>query len=184
MSIHDFFEGVIFEQLVKTKQQASSNSGTGQKNARKVEIIEAKDFFTYLQARGVRKSSEPHVPLQKILQLDPNYPDLILVKRLSKALDEIAKNEELMEGILAAAADNNDGMDGQLQPAPIDEEDEEEGGNGHTGRLKTIGEEEDQKGLGTQPTVKQLHEEQEENEDEYDENPNNNDDEDDGDEYI
>ena len=89
-----------------------------------------------------------------------------------------------MEGILAAAADNNDGMDGQLQPAPIDEEDEEEGGNGHTGRLKTIGEEEDQKGLGTQPTVKQLHEEQEENEDEYDENPNNNDDEDDGDEYI
>ena len=159
MSIHDFFEGVIFEQLVKTKQQASSNSGTGQKNARKVEIIEAKDFFTYLQARGVRKSSEPHVPLQKILQLDPNYPDLILVKRLSKALDEIAKNEELMEGILAAAADNNDGMDGQLQPAPIDEEDEEEGGNGHTGRLKTIGEEEDQKGLGTQPTVKQLHEE-------------------------
>ena len=147
MSIHDFFEGVIFEQLVKTKQQQAS--GTGQKNARKVEIIEAKDFFTYLQARGVRKSSEPHVPLQKILQLDPNYPDLILVKRLSKALDEIAKNEELMEGILAAAADNNEGMDGQQQPAPIDEEDEEDGGNGHTGRLKTIGEEEDQKGLGT-----------------------------------
>jgi hypothetical protein len=46
------------------------------------------------------------------LQLDPNYPDLILVKRLSKALDEIAKNEELMEGILAAAADNDGGMDG------------------------------------------------------------------------
>jgi len=30
------------------------------------------------------------------------------VKRLSKALDEIAKNEELMEGILAAAAENNE----------------------------------------------------------------------------
>lgn len=107
----------------------------------------------------MRKSSEPHVPLQKILQLDPNYPDLILVKRLSKALDEIAKNEELMEGILAAAADTNEGMDGQQQPAAIDEEDEEDGGNGQTGRLKTIGEEEDQKGLGTQPTVKQLHDE-------------------------
>ena len=126
----------------------------------------------------------PRWQTAKILQLDPNYPDLILVKRLSKALDEIAKNEELMEGILAAAADNDGGMDGHQQPAPIDEEDEEDGGNGHTGRLKTIGEEEDQKGLGTQPTVKQLHEEQEENEDEYDENPNNNDDEDDGDEYI
>jgi hypothetical protein len=44
MSIHDFFEGVIFEQLVKTKQQQENSS----KNARKVEIIEAKDFFTYL----------------------------------------------------------------------------------------------------------------------------------------
>lgn len=64
-------------------------------------------------------------------------------------MDEIAKNEELMEGILAAAADNNEGMEGQQQPAAIDEEDEEDGGNGHTGRLKTIGEEEDQKGLGT-----------------------------------
>ncbi len=59
MSIHDFFEGVIFEQLVKTKQQQENSS----KNARKVEIIEAKDFFTYLQARGVRKSAEPHIPL-------------------------------------------------------------------------------------------------------------------------
>jgi hypothetical protein len=35
--------------------------------------------------------------------LDPNYPELILVKRLSKAIDEIAKNEEIMQGIMAAA---------------------------------------------------------------------------------
>jgi hypothetical protein len=38
-----------------------------------------------------------------VLQLDPNYPELILVKRLSKAIDEIAKNEEIMHGIMAAA---------------------------------------------------------------------------------
>jgi len=62
------------------------------------------------------------------LQLDPNYPDLILVKRLTKAIDEISKNEELMEGILAAAAAEDDnGADG--------------GGGGE--RLKTIGEEQD-----------------------------------------
>jgi hypothetical protein len=65
-----------------------------------------------LQARGVRKSAQPHQPLQKLLQLDPNYPDLILVKRLSKALDEISKNEELMEGIMAAAGENEDGAVG------------------------------------------------------------------------
>lgn len=64
-----------------------------------------------------------------MLQLDPNYPDLILVKRLAKAIDEIAKNEELMEGIMAAAA---------------------EGGEGE--RLNTIGEEE----AVTQQTQKAL----------------------------
>lgn len=61
--------------------------------------------------------------------MDPNYPDLILVKRLAKAIDEIAKNEELMEGIMAAAA---------------------EGGEGE--RLNTIGEEE----AVTQQTQKAL----------------------------
>jgi hypothetical protein len=127
VSLHEFFEGVIYEQLVKTKQQQN-----GKNAARKVEIIEAKDFFEYLQARGVRKSAQPHAELQRLLQLDPNYPSLILVKRLSKAIDEIAKNEELMEGILAAAAEG-----------------EEEGD-----RLVTIGEEEGN--LGTQQTHKQL----------------------------
>ena len=69
-----------------------------------------------------------------MLQLDPNYPELILVKRLSKAIDEIAKNDELMEGILAAAAEGN--------------EEAEEGG-----RLVTIGEEDD-KNTATQQTHK------------------------------
>jgi hypothetical protein len=54
-SLHDFFEGVMFEQLVKTKQ--------GKTGQRKVELINSKDFFNYLQERGVRKSSKPHPPL-------------------------------------------------------------------------------------------------------------------------
>jgi len=57
VSLNDFFDGVIVEQPVKTKQ-TSSKSGV-----RKVEIIEAKDFFEYLQARGVRKSAKPHLDL-------------------------------------------------------------------------------------------------------------------------
>jgi hypothetical protein len=114
VSLQEFFEGVIFEQLVKTK------AGKAGASARKVEIIDSKDFFDYLQARGVRKSAAPHPPLKRILQLDPNYPELILVKKLAKAIDEIAKNEELMEGIMAAAEDE--------------------------GRLVTIGEEDDKQG--------------------------------------
>lgn len=106
MSLHEFFDGVIYEQLVKTKQAATQNKNAP---ARKVEIIEAKDFFEYLQMRGVRKSSQPHLDLQRVLQLDPNYPDLILVKRLSKAIDEVAKNEEIMQGIMAAAQEGAGG---------------------------------------------------------------------------
>lgn len=60
-----------------------------------------------LQARGVRKSAKPHETLQKFLQLDPNYPNLIMLKKLAKVLDEMAKNDELMAGIMAAA----NGMD-------------------------------------------------------------------------
>lgn len=51
----------------------------------------------------MRKSANAHENLQKFLQLDPNYPHLIMIKKVAKALDEMAKNEELMEGILAAA---------------------------------------------------------------------------------
>ena len=60
MSLHEFFDGVIYEQMVKTKQATNKNKDAP---ARKVEIIEAKDFFEYLQMRGVRKSSSPHQDL-------------------------------------------------------------------------------------------------------------------------
>ncbi len=78
--------------------------------------------------RGVRKSSAPHPELQRVLQLDPNYPDLILVKRLSKAIDEIAKNEEIMQGIMAAAQEGNgdDASKAKMKDAEAVKEAEEE----------------------------------------------------------
>ncbi len=67
--------------------------------------------------------------MQKFLQLDPNYPHLIMIKKVAKALDEMAKNEELMEGILAAAvgADEMDD-DGRVGGGEIEHpgDDEEE----------------------------------------------------------
>ena len=53
--------------------------------------------------------------LQRVLQLDPNYPDLILVKRLSKAIDEIAKNEEIMQGIMSAAQETDDAQKAKMK---------------------------------------------------------------------
>ena len=62
-----------------------------------------------LQKRGVRKKNTDHENLSRFLQLDPNYPNLVMLKKVAKALDEMAKNEELMAGLLEAAADEQDG---------------------------------------------------------------------------
>jgi hypothetical protein len=64
-----------------------------------------------LQKRGVRKKNTDHENLSKFLQLDPNYPNLVMLKKVAKALDEMAKNEELMAGLLEAAADDVEGGD-------------------------------------------------------------------------
>jgi hypothetical protein len=113
-----------------------------------VEIIAAKDFFELLQRRGVRKNPAAHENLQKFLQLDPNYPHLIMIKKVAKALDEMAKNEELMEGILAAAVGEGDegGVGGgEIEQPDGDEEAEFERAQNEGGeRLGTIGEDGDE----------------------------------------
>lgn len=65
-----------------------------------------------LQNRGVRKKADEHENLKTFLALDPNYPHLLMLKKVAKALDEMAKNEELMSGILAAAEDDLEGEEG------------------------------------------------------------------------
>jgi hypothetical protein len=56
-----------------------------------------------LQKRGVRKSEKEHESLTKFLQLDPNYPNLLMFKKIDKTINEMYNNEELMAGIFAAA---------------------------------------------------------------------------------
>ena len=63
--------------------------------------MDSKDFFDILQARGVRKKNNDIDNLKQFLQIDPNYPNLFMVKKLAKALDEMTKNEELMNQLLA-----------------------------------------------------------------------------------
>lgn len=53
----------------------------------------------------MRKKDNELEILKNFLQLDPNYPQLLMLKKIAKALDEMAKNEELMGEILAAAGD-------------------------------------------------------------------------------
>lgn len=85
VSLYDFFDGAIYEQLVNTKTKQN-----------KVEIIDSKDFFELLQARGIRKNKTEVESLKKFLSIDKTYPNLLMIKKLAKALDEMTKNEELM----------------------------------------------------------------------------------------
>ncbi len=103
VSLYDFFEGAIYEQLVKTKTKQNV-----------IEIINGTDFFTFLHQRGVRKKDNVHDNLSKFLSLDPNYPNLLMVKKVAKTLDEMAKNEELMSGIMAAAEEADEGEEQRL----------------------------------------------------------------------
>ena len=79
--------------------------------------------------------------------MDPNYPHLIMVKKIARALDEMAKNEELMEGILAAAMGD---MDYAAGDEPNGNRGDRVGGGalelpeGENERLGTIGEDGDE----------------------------------------
>lgn len=104
----------------------------------------------------MRKKATAHDNLQKFLQLDPNYPHLIMVKKIARALDEMAKNEDLMEGILAAAmgdmdyaddgnADGGRQGDGRIGGGEIEQPGDDEGGREQDNeRLGTIGEDGDE----------------------------------------
>jgi len=118
VSLYDFFDGAVYDQPVKTKTKQNS-----------VEIINENNFYLILKERGVRKKDTPHDNLSKFLQLDANYPGLLMLKKIAKTLDEMANNEELMQNIISAAEENMGG-----------EEDE---------RLNTIGEDEEDRQFDT-----------------------------------
>lgn len=112
VSIYDFFDGQIYEQRVKTKTKENV-----------IEIINSQVFFDTLAEKGVRKKNTAHENLQKFLSLDPNYPELMMLKKIAKAMDEMAKSEELMSGIVAAAQEAEQDRLGTIG---------EEGGDGQT----------------------------------------------------
>lgn len=138
-----------------------------------VEIINSKEFFEILQARGVRKSEKEHENLKVFLALDANYPHMVMLKKVAKALDEMAKNEELMAGILAAAEEDIAAAEGQIDEYGDDDQQQDVGEK----RLITIGEdgeEENQKfDTNNRPKGKAN---QNDNYDEYNEDDNDDDD--------
>lgn len=84
MHPREFFGPAVYKQLVKTKQRENH-----------VDIIQTKDFYLRLKLGGLRKSVKENDSLNKFLCLDSKYTNLMQVKKVVKALEEVAQGEQL-----------------------------------------------------------------------------------------
>lgn len=80
----EFFGPAIYKQLVKTKKREN-----------KVDIMQTKDFYLRLKIAGIRKTVKENENLNTFISLDSKFPNLIHVKKMVKALEEIAQSEQL-----------------------------------------------------------------------------------------
>ena len=81
----------IREQAVKTKSKHNI-----------VEIIDSDIFFQLLKECGLIKNidDETKDSLEKFICLDPQYQDLIMVRKVVKASEELLKNENIITQII------------------------------------------------------------------------------------
>mmetsp|Transcript_10160 Transcript_10160/g.10128 ORF Transcript_10160/g.10128 Transcript_10160/m.10128 type:complete len:80 (+) Transcript_10160:3383-3622(+) len=79
MHPREFFGPAIYKQLVKTKKRENY-----------VDIIQTKDFYLRLKLAGIRKTVKEIDNLNYFLGLDSQYTNLMHVKKVVKALEEVA----------------------------------------------------------------------------------------------
>lgn len=115
MSLFTLYDGKIYDQLVKTKTKESV-----------VEIISSNDFFGIIKSGIVSEAYLSTVDdtkqlleegdsyqtvqedLQNLLCLDQNYKDLLLIKKVTKFIDELTMREDLREQALRVLPDDID----------------------------------------------------------------------------
>jgi hypothetical protein len=85
MHPREFYGPAIYRQMIKCKVKSSESHP--------VDILHAKDFYQRMKAAGVRKTAKEDDNLNKFLQLDTKFPHLMQMKRVVKALEEIAQVE-------------------------------------------------------------------------------------------
>ena len=88
MTTQDFFEEVVFEQLVKTKTKQFTMA-----------FLKSEDFFKVLNEKGIRKKATVHENLREFLQLNAENPNLLLLKNIRKTLEQMSENEAFMAAI-------------------------------------------------------------------------------------
>ena len=82
--LYQLLGNAIYKQGVKTKARQKS-----------VDLINSKDFFAVLEQIGVKLEEDEHENLKDFLCLDPKFKDKLYVKKIKKAIEEFAFNEEL-----------------------------------------------------------------------------------------
>ncbi len=86
MHPREFYGPAIYRQMIKCKVRNSESHP--------VDILHAKDFYQRMKAAGVRKTLKEDENLNKFLRLDTKFPHLMQMKRVVKALEEIAQIEQ------------------------------------------------------------------------------------------
>lgn len=85
MHPREFYGPVINRQMIKLKCNGESHP---------VDILNAKDFYNRMKAAGVRRTNKDDPNLTKFLRLDAKFPHLMQMKKVVKALEEIAQVEQ------------------------------------------------------------------------------------------
>ena len=85
---YQFFQNFIFEKGVEIKDKEEI-----------VGTLKSDDFFRVLKEKGIRKKSKEHSNLKKFMQLNEENPDLLMVKKIKKTLEQMADDENFMEAI-------------------------------------------------------------------------------------
>ena len=86
MHPREFYGSAINRQMIKLK--------IAPENSHPVDIISAKDFYSRMKAAGVRRTIKEDESLTKFLRLDAKFPHLMQMKKVVKALEEVAQVEQ------------------------------------------------------------------------------------------
>ncbi len=82
--LYDLLGDAVYKQAVRTK--------TKEKN---VDVINSKDFFEVLHKMGIKTEDSEHENLRNFLALSAGHRDKIHVKKLKRAIEQFAVNEQL-----------------------------------------------------------------------------------------
>ena len=62
-------------------------------------FLKSDDFFKVLKEKGIRSKDSEHPNLREFLQLNPENPQLLLLKNIRRTLELMSENEDFMEAI-------------------------------------------------------------------------------------